>query len=72
MTPGFVMAGEGGEEILYWTESDPRETIVRPTALQERPKIRSFRLASIPTNPVEACRCDKCRLVVFEYAEPSD
>ena len=71
MAPGFLLAGEEGEETLYWTDSDPRETIARPTPLRNQRTVRSFRLSSAPPNPVKACRCDKCRLVVFEFVEPS-
>ena len=71
VTTGFVQAGKEGEELLYWNHSDPQEAIGRPEALQKPPVVRSFHLSSLGPNCAEARRCEKCKVVVFQYVEIS-
>lgn len=72
MSTGFLYGGEEGEELIYWNQSYPRESIERPLALQKTPVVRSFRLSSLQAEPLEARRCERCKLVIFRYIDPSD
>ncbi len=67
MVAGFVRAGEVGEEVIYWSEVDPRQTVERPLPLHSRPVVRSFRMHGPEPQCLEACRCSACRLVLFKY-----
>jgi len=67
MERGFVQAGEEGEEVFTWCQSDPRESIERSEFLNEKLKVRSFRLAPPVSNRLGAYRCQGCRVVVFKY-----
>ena|GEM_PF-6462817 len=71
MSTGFVQAGEEGEELVYWKQSKPTGSIERPLPLQKTPVVRSFRLSSLEAEPLEAQRCERCKLVVFKYVDTS-
>lgn len=69
MAAGFLLAGEEGEAGFFWSTLDPRTEIVRPAPIQEKPKVRSFRLSGWEPNCVEGRRCEACRTVVFQWRE---
>lgn len=71
---GYV---HGGEDVVCWSRVHRNEVIEMPQKdvlfLQRQPRPKSFRLSSVDDpEPLRACRCAKCQLVVLYYDEALD
>lgn len=72
MQAGFVHAGD---DQIRWNPSDPEglPEEQEDLFLQDRPEVKSFRLASsLRSKPLKARHCERCRVVVFAYGTDTE